>query len=168
MIRQCTENDISEIYEIINDSAQAYRGIIPEDRWHDPYMSREKLSLEIQDGIIFWGEEQDSRLIGIMGIQDKGEVTLIRHAYVRTTIRNQGVGTRLLRHLEIPTNNPILIGTWADAVWAISFYQKNGYQLVTPEEKNRLLKQYWNIPERQVETSVVLADSKWTSQSNDK
>ncbi len=168
MIRQCTENDILEIYEIINDSAQAYRGIIPEDRWHDPYMSREKLSLEIQDGIIFWGEEQDNRLIGVMGIQDKGEVTLIRHAYVRTTIRNRGVGTRLLRHLEILTNNPILIGTWADAAWAISFYQKNGYQLVTPEEKNRLLKQYWNIPERQVETSVVLADSKWISQSNDK
>ena len=168
MIRQCTENDISEIYEIINDSAQAYRGVIPEDRWHDPYMSREKLSLEIQDGILFWGEEQNNRLIGVMGIQDKGEVTLIRHAYVRTGIRNQGVGTRLLRHLEILTINPILIGTWADAVWAISFYQKNGYQLVTPEEKNRLLKQYWNIPERQVETSVVLADSKWTSQSNDK
>lgn len=163
MIRQCTENDISEIYEIINDSAQAYRGIIPEDRWHDPYMSREKLSLEIQDGILFWGEEQDCRLIGIMGIQDKGEVTLIRHAYVRTGIRNQGVGTRLLRYLEILTNNPILIGTWADAVWAISFYQKNGYQLVTQEEKNRLLKQYWNIPERQVETSVVLADQKWIS-----
>lgn len=161
MIRQCTENDISEIYEIINDSAQAYRGVIPEDRWHDPYMSREKLSLEIQDGILFWGEEQDSRLIGIMGIQDKGEVTLIRHAYVRTGIRNQGAGTRLLRHLEILTNNPILIGTWADAVWAISFYQKNGYQLVTREEKNRLLKKYWNIPERQVETSVVLADQKW-------
>jgi N-acetylglutamate synthase-like GNAT family acetyltransferase len=163
MIRQCTENDIPEIYEIINDSSQAYRGIIPEDRWHDPYMSREKLSLEIQDGIIFWGVEQNSRLIGIMGIQDKGEVTLIRHAYVRTKIRNQGVGTRLLRHLEILTNNPILIGTWADAVWAISFYQKNGYQLVTQEEKNRLLKQYWNIPYRQVETSVVLADQKWIS-----
>jgi N-acetylglutamate synthase-like GNAT family acetyltransferase len=163
MIRQCTENDIPEIYEIINDSAQAYRGVIPEDRWHDPYMSREKLSLEIQDGILFWGEEQNNRLIGIMGIQDKGEVTLIRHAYVRTGIRNQGVGTRLLRHLEILTNNPILIGTWADAVWAISFYRKNGYQLVTREEKNRLLKKYWNIPERQVETSVVLADQKWIS-----
>jgi len=163
MIRQCTENDIPEIYEIINDSAQAYRGVIPEDRWHDPYMSREKLSLEIQDSILFWGEEQNNRLIGIMGIQDKGEVTLIRHAYVRTGIRNQGVGTRLLRHLEILTNNPILIGTWADAVWAISFYRKNGYQLVTVEEKNRLLKKYWNIPERQVETSVVLADQKWIS-----
>ncbi len=163
MIRQCTESDIPEIYEIINDSAQAYRGVIPEDRWHDPYMSREKLSLEIQDGILFWGEEHDSRLIGVMGIQDKGEVTLIRHAYVRTKIRNQGVGTRLLRHLEILTNNPILIGTWADAVWAISFYRRNGYQLVTREEKNRLLKKYWNIPERQVETSVVLADQKWIS-----
>jgi N-acetylglutamate synthase-like GNAT family acetyltransferase len=98
-----------------------------------------------------------------MGIQDKGEVTLIRHAYVRTGIRNHGVGTRLLRHLEILTNNPILIGTWANAVWVISFYQKNGYQLVTSEEKNRLLKQYWSIPERQVETSVVLADQKWIS-----
>ncbi|MFH2067202.1 MAG: GNAT family N-acetyltransferase [Pseudomonadota bacterium] len=167
MIRQCTEEDFQEIYNIINDSAQAYRGVIPEDRWHDPYMSREKLSLEIQDGIAFWGDEQNGQITGIMGIQDKGEVTLIRHAYVRTSMRSRGVGTRLMQHLEPLTENPILIGTWADAVWAISFYQKNGYKLVNREEKNRLLKKFWNIPDRQVETSVVLADRKWISRHPD-
>jgi N-acetylglutamate synthase-like GNAT family acetyltransferase len=161
MIRQCNDSDFEAIYEIINDAAEAYRSVIPDDRWHEPYMSRDELSREIKDGIIFWGAEQNGRFNGVMGVQDKGDVTLIRHAYVSTGIQKQGIGTLLLHHFESVTEKPILIGTWADATWAVSFYQKNGYQLVTPKEKTVLLKKYWTIPDRQIETSVVLADSKW-------
>ena len=156
MIRECSETDFSTIFEIINDAAQAYQGVIPEDRWREPYMTREELRKEIEDGIVFWGLEQDGELLGVMGIQDKGAVTLIRHAYVSSQTQKQGIGTKLLRHLETLTSQPILIGTWASALWAISFYEKNGYALVSEEEKNRLLRRYWSIPERQVETSVVL------------
>jgi len=161
MIRPCTEADLTTVFEIINDAAKAYQGVIPGDRWHEPYMPMNELRSEIAAGIVFWCYEQDRRIDGVMGIQDKGEVVLIRHAYVRTDRRNRGVGTRLLRHLETLIDKPILIGTWADASWAISFYQKNGYRLVTPQEKDRLLKKYWTIPERQVVTSVVLASPKW-------
>jgi N-acetylglutamate synthase-like GNAT family acetyltransferase len=160
MIRPCIENDFEAIYEIINDAAHAYKGIIPADCWHEPYMPQDKLQQEITDGVNFWGIEDKDRLIGVMGIQDKREVTLIRHAYVRTRLRQCGVGSQLLRHLEAIACKPILIGTWAAATWAISFYEKNGYQLVSLEEKKRLLKKYWNIPDRQVETSVVLTDTK--------
>ena len=120
-------------------------------------MPAEELRHEIEDGVVFWGLEQEGQLLGIMGIQDKGDVTLIRHAYVRSNVQKNGIGTRLLRHLEAMTEKALLIGTWASAGWAISFYAKNGYDLVTEEEKNRLLRKYWSIPERQVETSVVLA-----------
>jgi GNAT superfamily N-acetyltransferase len=161
MIARCEENDFEAIYSIINDAAQAYRGIIPADRWQDPYMPREELQREIDDGIVFFGYKEDDELLGVMGIQDKQDVTLIRHAYVRTHRRKQGIGGRLLAHLEQQTTHPILIGTWSDAVWAIDFYQKHGYRRVTPEEKDRLLRTYWTIPERQVETSVVLASRKW-------
>jgi GNAT superfamily N-acetyltransferase len=163
MMRACTTLDFEDIYEIINDAAQAYRGVIPEDRWHEPYMSRDALQHEIDDGVCFWGYEEDDRLVGIMGIQDKGDVDLIRHAYVRSEKRKQGIGTKLLHFLESRSVKPILIGTWADAIWAINFYQKNGYKLLAEDEKNRLLKTYWSIPERQVETSVVLADKKYKS-----
>ena len=159
-IRLTTESDLNTIFEIINDAAQAYKGIIPADRWHEPYMTLEELKHEINAGIVFWGLEQDGRLTGVMGFQDKGDVTLVRHAYVRTQLRNQGIGTRLLRHLENITDKPILIGTWADATWAISFYKKNGYARVTEEEKNHLLRKYWSIPERQIETSVILIKNK--------
>ncbi len=162
MIRKCTESDFDRILEIINDAAQAYKGVIPEDCWHEPYMPPEELKKEIEDGVVFWGNENDGQLVGIMGIQDKGEVSLIRHAYVLTQAQKQGIGTKLLRYLESLTEKPILIGTWAAASWAISFYQKNGYTLVSEEEeKNRLLRKYWSIPERQVETSVVLANKTW-------
>jgi len=161
MIRACKETDFDRILEIINDAARAYRGIIPQDRWHEPYMSRAELSAQIDDGIVFWGLERDGRLLGVMGIQDKGEVTLIRHAYVASGAQNRGIGKKLLRHLERMTEKPILIGTWADASWAVSFYQKNGYTLVSEQAKNRLLRRYWSIPERQVQTSVVLANSTW-------
>jgi GNAT superfamily N-acetyltransferase len=163
MIRKCTKNDFEQIYHIINTSAQAYKGVIPEDRWHEPYMGKSELEKEIQDGVIFWGEEQSGCLAGVMGVQDKGDVTLIRHAYVEPELRNKGIGTKLLNHLETLTDKPILIGTWADASWAVSFYRKNGYRVVAREEKNKLLKTFWSIPERQVETSVVLAGNKWKS-----
>ena len=130
MIREWTESDFNTILEIINDSAQAYKGVIPGDRWHEPYMPFEELKREIENGIVFWVLEHDGKPLGIMGIQDKGDVTLIRHAYVRTRARKRGIGTRLLRHLESVTDKPVLIGTWADASWAISFYEKNGYILV--------------------------------------
>ena len=158
MIRKCTESDFNSIFEIINDAAQAYRGVIPEDRWNEPYMSLEELRAEIKDGIVFWGMERDGQLLGVMGIQDKGEVTLIRHAYVRSRAQKEGIGTKLLKHLQDMTDKPILIGTWAAAFGAILFYEKNGYSQVSEQEKNRLLRKYWSIPERQVETSVVLAN----------
>jgi N-acetylglutamate synthase-like GNAT family acetyltransferase len=161
MIRPCDAADREPIYEIVNDAAQAYRGIIPDDRWQEPYMSREELDAEIEDGVEFWGYEEAGRLLGVMGLQDRGEVTLMRHAYVRTAHRGRGIGGQLLRHLEGLTRQPILIGTWAAATWAIRFYEKHGYRMVSHEEKARLLRRYWNIPERQVETSVVLANPTW-------
>ena len=161
MIRECTDSDLNSIFEIINDAAQAYKGVIPNDCWSEPYMPFEELRHEIEDGVVFWGLERDGQLLGVMGIQDRGDVTLIRHAYVRARGQKQGIGTRLLRRLEGMAEKPLLVGTWADALWAISFYEKNGYTLVSEEEKYRLLRKYWSIPERQVETSVVLADEKW-------
>lgn len=161
MIRPCTAADFDAIHAIINDAAQAYKGVIPPDRWHEPYMSRQELGDEIDAGVVFWGYEDDAELVGVMGIQDKGEVTLIRHAYVRTNQRRRGIGTQLLEHLETITPNPTLIGTWADATWAIRFYEKNGYTLLPKDVKTELLQTYWSIPERQVETSVVLADTRW-------
>ena len=163
MIRECTESDYYTIFEIINNAAQAYKGIIPEDRWNEPYMSLEELRKEIEDGIVFFGLERDGHLLGVMGIQDKRDVTLIRHAYVWRRAQKAGIGKKLLQHLEHLTDKPILIGTWAAASWAISFYEKNGYAQVSVENKNRLLRKYWSIPERQVETSVVLANPKWPS-----
>ena len=118
---------------------------------------------EIADGVEFWGCEEQGELVGVMGIQDKGDVCLIRHAYVRRGRQQGGIGTRLLKHLESATEKPILIGTWAAATWAVAFYQRNGYRLLPEAEKNRLLRTYWRIPERQVETSVVLADGKWAA-----
>ncbi len=161
MIRRCDERDFDEVWTIINDGAQAYRGIIPADRWTEPYMSREKLRHEINNGVVFWGFEDGETLAGVMGIQPIQDVTLIRHAYVRTSGQKRGVGGRLLSHLRTLTNGPVLIGTWTAAKWAIRFYEKHGFQMVSPQEKDRLLKKYWTIPDRQIETSVVLADGRW-------
>jgi N-acetylglutamate synthase-like GNAT family acetyltransferase len=160
-IRQCRQNDIDAVYDIINDAARAYRGHIPADRWKEPYMSREHLQQEIDKGVAFWGCEENGSLIGVMGMQDVQDVTLIRHAYVRTAHRGKGIGGTLLSELKQKTQGPTLVGTWKAAVWAIGFYEKHGYRLVTVEQKDRLLRKYWNIPERQVETSVVLADRTW-------
>ena len=161
MIRLCDESEFDTMVEIVNDAAQAYRGIIPGDRWKEPYMPKEELRHEIDAGVVFWGYEEGGELIGLMGIQPVQDVTLIRHAYVRTAQQNRGIGGKLLAHLRKQTDRPALIGTWADAVWAVRFYEKHGFRMVSPEEKNRLLIKYWSIPERQVETSVVLADKKW-------
>jgi N-acetylglutamate synthase-like GNAT family acetyltransferase len=158
VIRLCVDSDFETIYEIVNDAAQAYKGIIPADRWQEPYMPRDELRHEIGDGVRFWGYEEDGELMGVMGIQDVQDVTLIRHAYVRMARRGQGIGGQLLSHLRTLTDRPVLVGTWAAATWAIRFYEKHGFCLVSQEEKNRLLKTYWAIPERQVETSVVLAE----------
>ena len=161
MIIPCLSEDLATIYDIINDGASAYKGIIPEDRWHDPYMSREELKIQINDGVEFWKYTKEGRILGIMGIQYKGEVTLIRHAYVRTSERNKGTGSKLLHHLLSQSTTPVLIGTWADASWAIGFYQKHGFRLLPTNEKNKLLLKYWTIPARQVKTSVVLASPDW-------
>ena len=167
MIRECTESDFTMMIETINDAAQAYKGVIPDDCWNEPYMPSEELRCEIEDGVVFWGLEQDGQLLGIMGIQDKDDLTLIRHAYVRTQAQKLGIGTTLLQHLENITEKPILIGTWAAASWAISFYEKNGYTVVSEEEKNRLLAKYWSIQKRQIETSVVLANQRWKKAGNE-
>ena len=156
MIRPCTDSDVSNIYAIVNDAAQAYKGVIPADRWHEPYMPLEKLKEEIAAGVEFWGYEDGGQLAGVMGMQPVQDVTLIRHAYVKTQMRNRGIGGKLLKHLLQQLEGRILVGTWKAAVWAIRFYEKHGFELVSEEEKNRLLKTYWDIPERQVETSVVM------------
>jgi len=166
MIQTATEKDFDEIYNVINDAAIAYKGIIPMDRWHDPYMTKEELKTQIEDGVRFSCYIDDNKIIGVMGIQDKKEVNLIRHAYVVTNQRKKGIGTILLRDLIKKTGKPILIGTWRAAYWAITFYEKHGFSLVSEEEKNILLKKYWNIPARQVETSVVLADIKYKRVNN--
>jgi N-acetylglutamate synthase-like GNAT family acetyltransferase len=168
MIRKCENKEIETVLSIINDAAEAYHGIIPKDRWKTPYMSKDELRDEIDQGVKFWGYEEDSEFIGVMGIQHVQDVTLIRHAYVRTAKRNLGVGGKLLSELRKKTTRPTLVGTWADAIWAIRFYEKHGFQLVSRREKDRLLKKYWSIPERQIETSVVLADQRWLdlSESN--
>lgn len=160
MIRKCEPQDLNMICEIINDAAQAYRGVIPTDCWKEPYMPLVELQHEIDNGVNFWGYEVEERLVGVMGIQSVLDVTLIRHAYVRTEIRNHGIGGKLLTHLRQLTERPILIGTWAHANWAIGFYQKNGFRLVN-DDKDRLLNKYWIAPQRQMEVSVVLVDEKW-------
>jgi GNAT superfamily N-acetyltransferase len=164
MIRKCSDSDFEIIYEIINDGAEAYKGVIPADRLKEPYMDRDELRHEIDAGVEFWGYEEAGELLGVMGIQQVLDVTLIRHAYVQTARQNRGIGGKLLLHLRTMTSRPILIGTWADASWAIRFYEKHGFRVVTVEEKNRLLKKYWSIPDRQIETSVVLSEKNWSDE----
>lgn len=161
MIRPCRPDEVEAIREIINDGAEAYRGVIPADRWQDPYMSASDLRREIAEGVTFWAYEEAGRLAGVMGIQHVADVTLIRHAYVRTAWQRRGIGAALLLFLREQTSGPVLIGTWAAAAWAIRFYETHGFRLVSPEEKDRLLRRYWSVPDRQIETSVVLADEAW-------
>jgi N-acetylglutamate synthase-like GNAT family acetyltransferase len=166
MIRYCTQSDFDDIFAIVNDGAQAYKGAIPEDRWRDPYMPRDVLGAEIASGVKFWGFEGDGRLLGVMGLQPVQDVVLIRHAYVRSVLRRRGIGSRLLDHIRSFSDGPFLVGTWAAASWAIQFYGKHGFGLVPRKETAALLRRYWDIPERQVETSVVLADPGWLARRN--
>jgi len=161
MIRVCGDDDFEVIYEIINDGASAYEGVVAADLLGEPYMSTDELRGELADGVVFWGYEEDGEVIGVMGIQDLQDVTLIRHAYVRTARRNRGTGGRLLSYLRRQTSRPMLIGTWADATWAVRFYEGHGFRLVSPEEKDELLRKYWSVPDRQAQASVVLADDRW-------
>lgn len=161
MIRPCTDADFDTILAIINDAASAYRGVIPADRWHEPYMSAAELRDEIRAGVQFWGDDQAGQLTGVMGIQEIDDLTLIRHAYVRTTHRNHGIGGRLLCHLRTRTARPMLIGTWAAATWAIRFYEGRGFRVVSQDERDRLLQRYWTVPPAQIAASVVLADQHW-------
>ena len=161
MIRDCVAADFEDIYQIINDAAQAYKDIIPADRWHEPYMPREELREEISAGVAFLGYEEDGRLAGVMGTQDVEDLTLIRHAYVRTDRRNRGIGGQLLARIMAGATQPVLIGTWADAAWAVHFYERRGFEVVSTQEKARLLKRYWTVPDRQIVTSVRLADQRW-------
>lgn len=163
MIVACEEEDIPAMFEIINDSAQAYKGVIPQDVWHEPYMPMAELRSEIGKGVHFFGYRDAGELLAVMGIQDVKDVTLIRHAYVRTFCRGKGIGKALLAQLNGLTTRPVLIGAWKAATWAIQFYKKNGFDLVESEEKNRLLKIYWTVSDRQIEESVVLANGRWRS-----
>ena len=161
LIRKSAQADFAAMLAIVNDGAQAYRGVIPADRWHEPYMPADELAKEIAAGIVFWVAEQEGRVLGVMGMQDKGDVALVRHAYVATSTQRSGIGTKLLRHVQGLTGKPILIGTWAAASWAIGFYERNGFAVVSHADKERLLRKYGSIPARQIETSVVLADARW-------
>ena len=157
MIRKLTSEDFDALFKVVNDAAQAYRGVIPDDRWKVPYMTREELRKEITTGVEFYGWIDDTEVIGVMGIQPVKNTTLIRHAYVLTQHQRKGIGGKLLKHLiELIESPEIMIGTWRDANWAIRFYQKHDFVLVPEEEKNGLLMKYWDIPNRQIETSVVL------------
>jgi len=156
MIRACANGDFQVIEAVINEAAQAYRGVIPADCWHEPYMTGSALETEVEAGVNFWGWDESSTLVGIMGIQHVRDVTLIRHAYVRTAHQGRGIGSSLLTFLTDQTTGPLLVGTWAAAEWAIRFYERHGFRLVSSAEKDRLLSTYWSIPSRQKETSVVL------------
>jgi GNAT superfamily N-acetyltransferase len=157
-IRPCRDDERPAILAIVNAAAEAYRGVIPDDRWHEPYMDSRELDREVASGVAFWGYEADGALVGVMGIQPVDDVDLIRHAYVVPGGQRQGVGAALLLHLRGLTARRILVGTWAAAEWAIRFYRRNGFELVSPERKAVLLKTYWTISDRQIETSVVLAN----------
>jgi GNAT superfamily N-acetyltransferase len=159
MIRSCTDDDLLDIYTVINDAAHAYRGVIPPDRWKEPYMRVEELRAEIAAGVQFLGYRLGDQLIGVIGLQDVLDAALIRHAYVRTAYRNQGIGGQLLAELRARTQRPLLVGTWAAARWAIRFYEKHGFRLVPEPAKQRLLAKYWSLPASQVKASVVLTGS---------
>jgi GNAT superfamily N-acetyltransferase len=167
VIEPLTATDHPELLAIINDAAQAYKGVIPSDRWHEPYFGPRELEQALAEGVVFSGIRHQGRLQGVMGIQPREGVALIRHAYVRTVLRGQGLGSQLLQHLLSQERLPILIGTWAAAEWAIRFYQKHGFRVVSPWEKDALLRRHWDVPPRQIETSVVLADRRWLTASLD-
>jgi GNAT superfamily N-acetyltransferase len=156
-IRPCRADERPAILAIVNAAAEAYRGVIPADRWHEPYMSLPELTDEIAAGVAFWGYDDDGALVGVMGVQPVGDVDLIRHAYVAPGSQGRGVGSALLGHLMRGSTRRMLVGTWAAAEWAIGFYRRHGFELTSPARTAELLRTYWTIPDRQIETSVVLA-----------
>jgi GNAT superfamily N-acetyltransferase len=157
-VRACRDDERASILAIVNAAAEAYRGVIPNDRWHDPYMSEEELADEIAAGVVFWGYEDEKDLLGVMGLQPMGDVDLIRHAYVAPGSQRSGIGGALLQELKRLSTRRMLVGTWAAADWAIRFYQRHGFALTAPDTKVALLRKYWTVPDRQIETSVVLAN----------
>jgi GNAT superfamily N-acetyltransferase len=159
MIRSCTDDDLLDIYTVINDAAHAYHGVIPPDHWKEPYMRVDELRAEIAAGVHFLGYQLGDQLIGVIGLQEVLDAALIRHAYVRTAYRNQGIGGQLLAELRAQTQRPVLVGTWAAARWAIRFYEKHGFRLVSESTKQRLLTKYWSLPASQLQASVVLTAS---------
>jgi len=161
VIRDCGPSDVDDIYVVINDGAQAYRGIIAPDCWHEPYMSRQELDAERAAGVAFAGYYEGELLAGVMGLQDVQDVALIRHAYTRTSMQRRGIGAKLLSHMRSRTPRPILLGTWRAASWAIRFYEGQGFRLVARDETAELLRRYWKIPERQLDESVVMGDARW-------
>jgi GNAT superfamily N-acetyltransferase len=157
MISRLQLADLKSILHVVNKAAEAYKGVIPMDRWKQPYMSAEELREEIEGGVEFYGWIEDNLLVAVMGIQPVNGVTLVRHAYVLPNYQREGIGDRLLRNLlSLARTSEVLVGTWEATHWAISFYEKHGFKLISKKEKDRLLWKYWKIPERQVETSVVL------------
>jgi GNAT superfamily N-acetyltransferase len=156
-IRRCRDDERGVILAIVNAAASAYRGVIPPDRWREPYLPADELEREIRAGVVFWGCERDGALAGVMGVQRVRDVELIRHAYVAPLSQRHGVGSALLEHLAARSTRRMLVGTWAAADWAIRFYRRHGFSPVEAERTTALLRTYWSIPERQVETSVVLA-----------
>jgi len=157
-VRPCRVDEHAAILAIINTAAKAYRGVIPPDRWHEPYMPEEELIKEIAAGVRFWGYEGEKGLAGVMGFQNRGDVDLIRHAYVLPDSQRRGIGGELLQNLRRASTRRMLVGTWAAADWAVRFYQRHGFALVSPASKATLLQTYWTVPDRQIETSVVLAN----------
>jgi GNAT superfamily N-acetyltransferase len=155
-IRACTPADFDAIFAVVNDAAVAYRGIIAADCWQEPYMPREELRHEVADGVRFWGFFEGDELLGVMGLQDAGDVALIRHAYTRSAAQGKGIGTALLEHLQDQTDRPLLVGTWKAATWAIRFYERHGFRVVDPGRTTELLRRYWSVSARQIEESVVL------------
>ena len=157
MITECTKKNISNILYVINDASLKYKGIIPNDCWHEPYMTKQKLISEFANGVRMFGYNKDNTLVGVMGIQELKDVTLIRHAYILTRYQGIGIGKSLLQNLfKINKNSCLLVGTWRDATWAIQFYEKFGFLLHTKKQTAQLLKKYWNLPSKQIENSVVL------------
>jgi len=157
LIRPCRDDERPTLLAIVNAAAEAYRGVIPPDRWHEPYMGADELAREIAAGVAFSACEANGEVVGVMGIQPVRNVELVRHAYVRPDWQGRGVGQALMERLRQGTSRQVLVGTWAAATWAIRFYDRNGFRMVAEDAKALLLKTYWTIPERQVAVSVVLA-----------
>lgn len=160
MIQRCAPEEFESIYEVINDAATVYKGVIPADCWKEPYMPRAELRDELEQGVVFWGAYESGTLVAVMGLQHVQKVALIRHAYTRTTHQRRGLGIALLEHLREQTKRPLLVGTWRAAAWAIRFYENHGFRVMSESQTRALLQKYWTVPDRQIEESVVLADAR--------